>query len=52
LNTNPITYKLTEFDGSPIEGSFYASEMIKTAVPDYYEVEKVDRILGSVERMA
>jgi hypothetical protein len=41
LNTNPITYKLTEFDGSPIEGSFYASEMIKTAVPDYYEVEKV-----------
>lgn len=41
LDTNPVTYKLTEYDGSPIEGSFYSSEILKTTVPDYYEIEKV-----------
>lgn len=41
LHTNPVTYNLVDYDGEPIEGSFYATEMLKTAVPDYYEIEKV-----------
>lgn len=39
--TTPITYKLDEYDGTPIEGSFYAQELQKTNNPDFFEVEKV-----------
>jgi len=41
LPTDPITYKIKDWGGDPIEGSFYAAELLKTKVPDYYEVEKI-----------
>jgi co-chaperonin GroES (HSP10) len=41
LNTNPITYKLTDYHGDEIEGSFYQNELLKTNTKDYYEVEKI-----------
>lgn len=41
LNTNPITYKLKDFEGSLIEGSFYAEELQKTKLEDIYLIEKV-----------
>ena len=41
LKTTPPTYKLVDYWKEPIEGSFYEQELLKTKVPDYYEVEKV-----------
>ena len=41
LDTEPITYKLKEYDGDILEGSFYTQELLKTDVPDYYEVDKI-----------
>jgi len=41
LPTSPITYKLKDYDGDVLEGSFYESELLKTTVPDYYLVEKI-----------
>jgi len=41
LQTDPITYQIEDWGGEPIEGSFYTNELLKTKVPDYYEVEKI-----------
>jgi len=41
LPTYPITYKITDFDGEAIEGSFYQDELQKTEVPNHYDIEKV-----------
>lgn len=41
LETDPITYKLKDYNGDEIEGSFYTEEILKTAVPDHYEVERI-----------
>ena len=41
LSTVPITYKLKDFNGDPIEGSFYKQELQKTTVPEHYEIEKI-----------
>lgn len=41
LDTDPITYHLADDFGDPIEGSFYEQELLKTAVPDYLEMDKV-----------
>lgn len=41
LNTDPITYSLTDYDGDPIEGSFYQNEILKTVIPDYMIMDKV-----------
>ncbi|XP_022780490.1 uncharacterized protein LOC111321787 [Stylophora pistillata] len=38
--TNPITYKLKDFGGEEIEGSFYEKEMLK-ATQDIFRVDKV-----------
>ncbi len=40
-DTDPVTYKLTDYLGEPITGGFYEQELIKTSVPDYREVETV-----------
>lgn len=36
-------YKITEFDGTPIKGSFYAQELQRVNVSD--NVFRVDRVL-------
>lgn len=41
LDTNPVTYKLKDYHGDPIEGSFYSDELLKTTVPDYFLVDKI-----------
>lgn len=41
LNTKPITYKINEYDGTPIKGSFYEQELQKTKDSDSFLVEKV-----------
>ena len=41
LDTDPVTYKLKDYNREVLEGSFYSQELLKTKLPDYYEVEKV-----------
>lgn len=41
LKTDPVTYKLVDYDKDPVAGSFYENELLKTSVPDHYEVEKI-----------
>jgi hypothetical protein len=40
-NTSPVTYKLEDLKGTPIQGGFYNEEICKTNYPDIYLVEKV-----------
>ncbi|XP_046737559.1 uncharacterized protein LOC124406250 [Diprion similis] len=40
-NTNPVTYKLKDYQGQPIAGGFYEQELLKVELPDIYLVEKV-----------
>ena len=39
--TNPTTYLLEDYQGTPIQGGFYEEELLKTSYPDLYLVEKV-----------
>ena len=41
LDTKPVTYKIVDYDGDVIEGSFYEQELLKTKTEDHYEVEKI-----------
>ena len=41
LPTTPITYNLTDFDNTPLDGGFYEQELQKTDKPDFYEIEKI-----------
>lgn len=41
LDTSPVTYKLSDYSGEVLDGSFYEAELEKTQVPTYYEVEKI-----------
>lgn len=46
-NTNPPTYKLTDYLDQPIEGGFYEEELSMVQYPDGYLVEKVLRKHGN-----
>lgn len=39
--TSPITYKLKDYLGNPIQGNFYQEEIAKVKHPDIFLVEKV-----------
>jgi len=41
LQTTPITYNITEYDGTKIDGAFYEEELQLTNLTDTYLVEKV-----------
>jgi hypothetical protein len=45
--TTPVTYKIQDMQGRPIEGSFYDQELLKTRFPDIYLVEKILRRKGN-----
>lgn len=45
--TNPITYKLKDVYGQPIQGCFYEFELQKTKHPSVYLVEKVLKRKGT-----
>jgi Integrase core domain/Chromo (CHRromatin Organisation MOdifier) domain len=44
--TTPPTYKLKDFEGHPIEGTFYNEELQKVKYPNAYLVEKILRKKG------
>ena len=39
--TDPVTYRLKDAAGEPIDGSFYEQELVKTTPPEFYEIEQV-----------
>ena len=39
--THPVTYKLADLAGDPVEGSFYEQELSVTTKPKLYEIERV-----------
>ena len=41
MSTNPVTYKLKDYQDQSIGGSFYEQELLKVKYPDIYLVEKV-----------
>ncbi len=41
LDTEPITYKIKEYDGTPIKGSFYDQELQKTKDAEAFLIDKV-----------
>jgi len=41
LNTTPVTYKLVEYDGSAIEGSFYEQELQKSTTSIIFQLDAV-----------
>ena len=45
-NTRPITYKLSDYQDSPIEGNFYQEELAIVKHPDIYLIEKILRQRG------
>ena len=42
LSTQPSTYRLNDFNGEEIQGSFYEQEIQKTD-QDVYRIEKIPR---------
>ena len=40
--TIPVTFKISDYNGEEIQGSFYEQELLKT-VPDVFRIEKVLR---------
>jgi L-rhamnose mutarotase len=41
IDSVPITYKISEWDNTPVEGNFYEQELQKTNLTDTFLVEKV-----------
>lgn len=39
--SNPPVYELNDWEGNPIRGTFYNEELLKTAYPDSYLVDRV-----------
>ncbi|XP_044017387.1 uncharacterized protein LOC122858498 [Aphidius gifuensis] len=46
-NTDPVTYKLIDYEDHPIEGGFYEEELTKVKYPDIYLIEKVVKKRGN-----
>ncbi|XP_043271230.1 uncharacterized protein [Venturia canescens] len=46
-NTDPITYKLTDYQNQPIEGGFYEEKLTLVRNPDIFLVEKIVRKRGN-----
>ena len=38
--TNPVTYKITDYNGEEIQGTFYEQELQKTS-QEVYRIEKI-----------
>ncbi|XP_015120502.1 uncharacterized protein LOC107043479 [Diachasma alloeum] len=47
VNTNPVTYKLVDYEEKPIEGGFYKEKLTRVTYPDVYLVEKILRRRGN-----
>lgn len=47
VKTDPITYRLIDYQDQPIAGGFYEEELLKVCYPDIYLVEKILRRRGN-----
>ncbi|XP_015119441.1 uncharacterized protein LOC107042770 [Diachasma alloeum] len=47
VNTNPVIYKLVDYEEKPVEGGFYQEELTRVTYPDVYLVEKILRRRGN-----
>jgi len=45
--TKPITYRLKDYQGNPIQGGFYQEELTSVKYPDVYLIEKVLKRRGN-----
>jgi len=45
--TNPVTYRLKDYQGQPIQGGFYQEELTSVKYPDVYLIEKVLKRRGN-----
>lgn len=45
--TVPVTYELEDYRGEPVQGGFYAEEIVKTKVPTVFEIAKVLKRRGN-----
>jgi len=45
--TKPITYRLKDYQGQPIQGGFYQEELTSVKYPDVYLIEKVLKRRGN-----
>ena len=45
--TKPITYRLKDYQGNPIQGGFYQEELTSVKYPDVYLIEKVMKRWGN-----
>ncbi|XP_039297975.1 uncharacterized protein LOC120354659 [Nilaparvata lugens] len=45
--TLPVTYELEDYHKQPIKGGFYAEELLKTTVPEVFEIDKVIKRQGN-----
>ncbi|RZF35430.1 hypothetical protein LSTR_LSTR006974 [Laodelphax striatellus] len=43
----PVTYELEDYRGEPVQGGFYAEEIVKTKVPTVFEIAKVLKRRGN-----
>jgi len=46
-STKPITYRLKDYQGNPIQGGFYLEELTSVKYPDVYLIEKVLKRRGN-----
>ncbi|XP_043468124.1 uncharacterized protein LOC122502243 [Leptopilina heterotoma] len=47
VSTQPVTYKLKDYQDQPISGGFYEEELLKVKYSDIYLVEKILRTRGN-----
>ncbi|XP_043477141.1 uncharacterized protein LOC122509930 [Leptopilina heterotoma] len=47
VSTQPVTYKLKDYQDQPISGGFYEEELLKVKYSDIYLVEKILKTRGN-----
>ncbi|XP_043476190.1 uncharacterized protein LOC122507506 [Leptopilina heterotoma] len=47
VSTQPVTYKLNDYQDQPISGGFYEEELLKVKYSDIYLVEKILKARGN-----
>ena len=52
LHTNPVTYRLLDYAGDDIKGTFYAAELQRVRVPEYYDIDTIlkERTVNGVKQ--
>lgn len=45
LMTNPVTYKIEDYNGEDIQGTFYRQELVKTTLSDLTNTFRIEKVL-------